>query len=59
MKKQDKNGLLLVTVILTSCCLRAPITGIGSLIGVIQSDLGLNSTVAGLLSTIPLLMFAF
>ena len=59
MKKQGKNGLLLVAVILTSCCLRAPITGIGSLIGVIQSDLGLNSTVAGLLSTIPLLMFAF
>lgn len=58
MRKEEKKGLLLTAVILTACCLRAPITGIGSLIGTVQGELGLSSTVAGLLSTIPLLMFA-
>ena len=39
------------------CGLRAPITGLGSLVSTIRDGLGLSSTSAGMLTTIPLIAF--
>lgn len=47
-----------VLIILIACNLRAPITGVGSLINTISEDLGLSAGAAGMLTTIPLLSFA-
>ncbi|WP_081848190.1 MFS transporter [Microbulbifer sp. HZ11] len=41
-----------------AACLRAPVTGVGPLVGTLQSDLGLEASTAGLLTTLPLLMFS-
>lgn len=50
--------LLVLAIVLTACCLRSPITGVGPLVSTIQADLGLGSVAAGMLTTIPLLAFA-
>ncbi|WP_410770695.1 CynX/NimT family MFS transporter [Fontibacillus sp. BL9] len=50
--------LLIVAVLLTASTLRSPITGVGSLIGEIQSSTGLSHTMSGMLTTLPLLAFA-
>ena len=55
---KKKQALLVAALLLSSCCLRAPITGLGSMIGLIQEDTGLASSGAGMLTTIPLLAFA-
>src|SRR5690606_25477188 len=44
--------------VLIASNLRAPITSVGPVIPQIQEALGLSNTVAGLITTIPLLMFA-
>lgn len=49
--------LLLIALLLAACILRAPITGVGSLVSTIAADLHLSNTSAGLLTTIPLLVF--
>ncbi|MBQ0059280.1 MAG: MFS transporter [Lachnospiraceae bacterium] len=48
---------MVVTIILTAFCLRAPITGVGSLVSMIKEDLHIASAAAGMLTTIPLLAF--
>lgn len=60
MKNEKNQSIILITilVILLACNLRAPITGVGSLIGVISEDFSLSSGAAGMLTTIPLLAFA-
>ena len=58
MTKQKKLTLLAIAVVLVSCNLRAPFTGVGSMVGLIQEDLGLSGSGAGMLTTIPLLAFA-
>lgn len=59
-KTRSRSRWLLVTaIILSACCLRSPITGVGPLVSTIQGSLALSSTAAGLLTTIPLLAFAF
>lgn len=55
--KTKKNIILLVTIIIISCTLRAPITGVGSLVSTIRETLGLSSSSAGMLTTIPLIAF--
>ncbi|MEF2968123.1 MFS transporter [Paenibacillus sp. M1] len=52
------SALLVVAVMLTASTLRAPITGVGTLIGEIQADTGLSHTFAGMLTTLPLIAFA-
>ena len=49
----------LLGVILMGACLRAPITAVGVLISSIRADLGLSAAAAGMITTIPLLAFAF
>lgn len=51
------KGLLLIALLLAACILRAPITGVGSLVSTIAADLSLSNTAAGLLTTIPLIAF--
>lgn len=55
---RKKQYILIVAILWISCCLRAPITGVGPMIGVIRADLGLGNSAAGMLTTIPLLAFA-
>ncbi len=56
MKKQKKY--ILIAIIVVGMCLRPSITGLGSLLKVIKPDLGLSDVASGLLTTIPMIMFA-
>lgn len=53
------TALLLLGVLLIAICLRSPITGVGPLLEHLQIQLNLSSTQAGMLTTLPLLVFAF
>lgn len=53
----DSKKLLLAAILLAACILRAPITGVGSLVSTIAADFSLSSTAAGFLTTIPLIAF--
>ncbi|MFB9377119.1 MFS transporter [Kineococcus gynurae] len=52
-----RRGILLV-VALTACSMRAPLTGVGPLVGRIGTDTGLTAAALGALTTLPLLAFA-
>ncbi|AZK45941.1 CynX/NimT family MFS transporter [Paenibacillus lentus] len=52
------SALLIIAILLTAATLRSPLTGVGSLIGEIQSTTGLSHTAAGMLTTLPLIAFA-
>lgn len=55
---QKKAGVLtLAAVLLTAAVLRSPLTGVGTLITEIQADTALSHTLAGLLTTLPLVAF--
>jgi len=53
------GAFLMLGVLLISLSLRSPITGIGPLLDLIRSTLNLSATQAGMLTTLPLLTFAF
>ncbi|QIL90722.1 MFS transporter [Microbulbifer sp. SH-1] len=55
---QTRSWVLFTALFLMAGCLRAPVTGVGPVLGMLQSDLGLRSSTAGLLVTLPLLMFS-
>lgn len=57
--KKKNIALLVVGIMLFASTLRAPLTSIGSLIPIIRDTLGVSSTIMGLVSTLPLLAFAF
>ena len=66
MKEQLENpvfkrstGLFIIGIILLASNLRAPITTVGPLISLIRDSLAISNTVAGALTTLPLLAFAF
>lgn len=50
--------LLVLGIIFIAAALRAPFTSVGPLVTMIQDDLGLSNTVAGAITTLPLLAFA-
>ncbi|PLT35425.1 MFS transporter [Bacillus sp. V5-8f] len=50
--------VLILGIVFAAANLRAPITGVGPIIDTIRQDMGLSSTLAGMLTTIPLLAFA-
>ncbi|WP_449621565.1 CynX/NimT family MFS transporter [Robertmurraya sp. Marseille-Q9965] len=54
-----KNTLLIFGIICVAFNLRPSITAIGPLIGAIRTDTGMTNSVAGLITTLPLLAFAF
>jgi len=57
--QQQTAGLLLIGVILVGATLRAPLTSVGALIPFIRDGLGISNTLAGSITTLPLLGFAF
>lgn len=58
MKITQRPEWLVLGIICIAANLRAPITGLPPLIGTIQNDLGLSSTIAGMLTSTPLIVFA-
>lgn len=56
MKKQEK--ILAAAVIIISLNLRAALTAVGPLVGRIQADLQIGEATAGILTTLPVLMYA-
>lgn len=48
----------LLTMIVLATVLRMPITGVGSLVSTIRDDLGVSNTVMGVLTSVPMLVFA-
>lgn len=57
MKKPDERSLLFA-ILCVAATLRAPITAVGPLIGFMRAELAVSNAVLGLLTTIPLAMFA-
>lgn len=55
---QFSKLILLIGIVLVATNLRAPITSVGPVIPQIQSALSLSNTLAGLITTVPLLAFA-
>ncbi len=53
-----RQTALLAGILLIAANLRAPFTGLPPLLGSIRADLGLGTTAAGALTTLPLLAFA-
>lgn len=49
---------LLAAIIVMACLLRAPITSVSPVLSLIRTDVEMGSAVLGLLTTIPLVMFA-
>lgn len=50
--------LLIAGILFIAMALRAPVTGVPPLVGLIRAQLGLSNTAAGMLITLPLLAFA-
>lgn len=53
-----KAVILLLGIIMIATTLRSPITAVGPLVETIRNDTGMSHTLAGLLTTFPLLAFA-
>lgn len=51
------SALLLLGIVVLAATLRAPITGVGPLIGTIRHDVGIGGALAGVLTTLPVLAF--
>jgi MFS transporter, CP family, cyanate transporter len=51
--------VLLLGIIFAGANLRAPLTSVGPIIETIRQDTGMSHTIAGMLTTLPLLSFAF
>lgn len=58
MDSKYDRWLLVLGIIFIAATLRAPFTSVGPLIQLIQDDLGLSNTLAGAITTLPLLAFA-
>lgn len=58
MREKNENRLFVLAIMFIGFNLRAALTGIGPLVGMIQSDLHLSSGATGFITTIPLLAFA-
>lgn len=56
--RRGGQAALLLTIIVLAVNLRTPITGVGSLVELIRADLEASNTVLGLLTTIPMVVFA-
>lgn len=58
-QQQGASGFLTVlAVLLTAAVLRSPLTGVGTMITEIQADTAISHTLAGMLTTLPLLAFS-
>ncbi|MGG1615907.1 CynX/NimT family MFS transporter [Paenibacillus sp. NRS-1782] len=51
-------GLIILGIIVIAANLRAPLTSVGPLVSLIRDDVRISNTLAGLITTLPLLAFA-
>ena len=58
MTKKSSSILIILGVIFLSLILRTPITSVGAILGPLKSILDINNTIAGFITTIPLIAFA-
>lgn len=58
MRTLGGQGLLLTGILLIASTLRAPITGVAPMLGMIGETSGIGAAEAGILTTLPLLAFA-
>lgn len=58
MTKKKTSILILLGVVFLGLILRTPITAVGAIVGPLKSILDINNTVAGFITTIPLIAFA-
>lgn len=58
VKTSSGQGLLLIGIMLIASTLRAPITAVAPMFGMIRETSGISAAEAGMLTTIPLLAFA-
>ncbi|MFS0691034.1 MFS transporter [Sporosarcina sp. 179-K 8C2 HS] len=56
---ENKTWLLIIGIIFIASTLRSPLTSVGPIIGPIRDSLEISNVLAGFLTTIPLLAFAF
>lgn len=61
--EQTKNvpssiGLIILGIIVIAANLRTPLTSVGPLVSFIRDDVHISNTLAGLITTVPLLAFA-
>lgn len=59
VKKQSKEWVMILGIVFIATNLRAPLTSVGPLVGHIRDQLQLSNTLAGMITTLPLLAFAF
>lgn len=57
--KKSSIMLFVLSVIMLAANMRACYTGVGVIVGLIQAELGLSGAAAGMITTIPILIFAF
>ena len=58
MTKKKSSILILLGVVFLGLILRTPITAVGAIVGPLKAILDINNTVAGFITTIPLIAFA-
>lgn len=58
VRTSSGQGLVLVGIMLIASALRAPITGVAPMLGMIRETTGISAAEAGVLTTLPLLAFA-
>lgn len=58
MRTLGGQGLLVAGILLIASALRAPITGVAPMLGLIRESSGFSAAEAGVLTTLPLLAFA-
>lgn len=56
--RQTAAWMMIVGIIVIAFNLRAPLTSVGTLVGFIRDDLHISNTLAGMITTLPLLAFA-
>ncbi|MGQ3670815.1 MFS transporter [Xanthobacter sp. TB0136] len=55
----SRSSILILGILLIAASLRAPITGVAPVLGMIREDYMLSTVEVGILTTLPLLAFAF
>ncbi|WP_110929985.1 CynX/NimT family MFS transporter [Paenibacillus bouchesdurhonensis] len=58
LESASRVWLLILGIVFLATNLRAPITSVGPLVEIIRADLGISNTLAGLITTLPLIAFA-
>jgi len=57
-RKQSATWLVILGIIVIAANLRAPLTSVGPLVSLIRDNVHISNTLAGLITTVPLLAFA-